>query len=114
MVAESIQRVVREYLRAATRAGIPARRAVVFGSQAKGHAHALSDIDIVVLSPALEPPRSHALIATLWRLRIQTDSRIEPIPCGEKEWDTDDSRAILEIARREGTLIEGTEADTGQ
>jgi len=69
MVAESVQRVVRDYLRAATRAGIPTRKAVVFGSHATGRAHAFSDIDLVVLSPALEPPRSHDLIAALWRLR---------------------------------------------
>ena len=106
MVAESVQRVVREYLRAATRAGIPTRKAILFGSQARGDAHPLSDIDQVVLSPALEPPRSHDERATLWRLRIGTDSRIEPVPCGEKEWETDDSRAVLEIARRDGTVIE--------
>ncbi len=106
MVAESIQQIVRRYLREAARAGIPTHKAVIFGSQAKGQAHGTSDIDLVVLSPALEPPRSHDLIATLWRLRIQTDSRIEPVPCGVKEWESDDSRAILEIARREGTVIE--------
>jgi len=36
-----------------------------------------------------------------------TDSRIEPIACGEREWDADTSRPILEIARREGMVIEG-------
>lgn len=106
MVAESVQHIVREYLRAATRAGIPAGKAVVFGSQATGRAHPLSDIDLVILSPALEPPRSHDVVATLWRLRIHTDSRIEPVPCGEQEWETDNSRPVLEIARREGTVIE--------
>ncbi|MFQ5492441.1 MAG: nucleotidyltransferase domain-containing protein [Phycisphaerae bacterium] len=106
MVTESVQRVVHEYLRAATRAGIPTRKAVLFGSQASGQAHSLSDIDLVILSPVLEPPRSHDVIAALWRLRIETDSRIELVPCGEKEWETDDSRAVLEIARRNGTVIE--------
>lgn len=106
MVAAAIQQVVRDYLHAAADAGIPARRAVLFGSQARGDAHELSDIDLVILSSALEPPRSHELIAALWRLRIHTDSRIEPIACGEKEWETDDSRIILEIARREGVMIE--------
>jgi hypothetical protein len=33
------------------------------------------------------------------------DVRIEPIPCGEQEWETDGGRPILEIARREGTEI---------
>src|SRR5947209_8593801 len=106
MVAAAVQQIVRNYLRAATEAGIPTRRAILFGSQIRGNAHELSDIDLVVLSPALEPPRSHDVVAKLWRLRVQTDSRIEPIPCGEKEWESDDSRMILEIARREGAVIE--------
>lgn len=106
MVAEPIQQIVRDYLRAATRAGIPAHKAVVFGSHARGGAHELSDIDLIVLSPALEPPRSHDLLMSLWRLRIETDSRIEPVPCGESEWETDHSRPILEIARRQGMMVE--------
>ncbi len=106
MVAPAIQQVVRDYLRAAAQVGIPARKAILFGSRARGDAHELSDIDVVVLSSALEPPRTHDLVATLWRLRIDTDSRIEPVACGEKEWETDDSRIILEVARREGVVIE--------
>jgi predicted nucleotidyltransferase len=106
MVAETIQRTVRQYLEAVTHAGIPAARGVIFGSQASGRADSDSDIDLVVISPALEPPRSHDIVATLWRLRIDTDSRIEPVPCGEVEWVTDDARAVLEIARREGMIIE--------
>ena len=27
------------------------------------------------------------------------------IPCGEREWETDQTRPILEIARREGVII---------
>ena len=106
MVAESIQKVVRNYLKAATRAGIPTHKAVLFGSQARGNAGELSDIDLVVLSSALEPPHSRDLVATLWRLCMDTDARIEPIACGEKEWEANDSRIILEIARREGVVIE--------
>jgi predicted nucleotidyltransferase len=106
MVAEAVREVVRGYLRAASQAGIPARRGVLFGSHTRGCAGELSDIDLVVISPALEPPRSHDLIAKLWRLRINTDSRIEPVACGETEWETDDSRAIIEVARREGVVIE--------
>jgi hypothetical protein len=41
----------------------------------------------------------------LWRLAAQTDSRIEPIPCGERQWLEDDASAIIEIARREDETI---------
>ena len=32
-------------------------------------------------------------------------SRIEPIPCGLKQWEEDDASAIIEIARRNGIRI---------
>jgi hypothetical protein len=41
----------------------------------------------------------------LWRLAARTDSRIEPVPCGEQQWQEDTSSAIVEIARREGERI---------
>ncbi len=35
----------------------------------------------------------------------QTDSRIEPIGVGERQWREDDVSVILEMARREGQPI---------
>jgi predicted nucleotidyltransferase len=92
-------------MQAAREAGIHIRRAVLLGSHAHGTADEWSDIDIVVIAPELEGPADRRLVSTLWQLRASTDSRIEPIPCGEREWETDDSRPILEIARREGVVI---------
>ena len=105
MVSQSIEIVVRQYLKAATEAGIHSRRAVLFGSQVKGLADEWSDIDLIVIAPELEPPHDNRLIDKLWELRATTDSRVEPIPCGEHEWETDQSRPIIEIARREGVEI---------
>ena len=107
MVGQSIDVVVRQYLCALTQVGIHARRAVLFGSHAKGTADEWSDIDLVVIAPELEPPTNRQLVNKLWELRATTDSRVEPIPCGEREWETDQSRPILEIARREGILVAG-------
>ncbi len=50
-------------------------------------------------------------IDLLWRLAAKEDSRIEPIPCGERQWDEDVSSAIVEIARREGETIRLDEED---
>ena len=44
-------------------------------------------------------------INLLWRLAAQSDSRIEPIPCGELQWREDTASAMVEIARREGQEI---------
>jgi predicted nucleotidyltransferase len=96
---------VREYFHALADAGIQPTSGVVFGSQAKGTAHRLSDIDLVVVSPRFDQPKRRRDVTRLWRLTAVTDCRIEPVPCGEREWIEDDSRAIIEIARREGTVI---------
>jgi hypothetical protein len=38
-------------------------------------------------------------------LRAQTDSRIEPIAVGERQWREDQGSLVLEMARREGQEI---------
>lgn len=85
MVDESIKTIVRNYLRKARDSGIHAKRAVLFGSYALGKSHEWSDIDLVVIAPELDNLTDHRLVSKLWELRAITDSRIEPIPCGEKE-----------------------------
>jgi len=45
------------------------------------------------------------IIDSLWHITAKTDSRIEPVACGEKQWQEDDSSAIIEIARREGEIV---------
>ena len=105
MAEESVEIAVRQYLEAARATGIHVSRAVLFGSHARGAAHQGSDIDLVVIAPELESPADRQLVAKLWELRAFTDSRIEPIPCGEREWENDRTRPILELARREGVVI---------
>lgn len=105
MVESSIVNSVRRYLAALQSVGIHSRQAILFGSFANGRADKWSDIDLVVIAPEFDAPRDFELINKLWSATIGTDTRIEPIPCGEKEWETDQSRPILEIARREGTVI---------
>ena len=105
MVDPAIEQVVRQYLRAARHEGIHATRAVVFGSYARGDADEWSDIDLVVIAPEFDAPSGAGLIDRLWILRAHTDSLIEPFACGEREWETDGARPIIEIARREGVVI---------
>ena len=39
------------------------------------------------------------------QIAARIDSRIEPIPCGELQWQNDKSNAIIEMARTEGQTI---------
>ena len=48
---------------------------------------------------------SRDIVNKLWHIAARTDSRIEPIPCGEIQWEQNRSDAIIEIARTEGTSI---------
>ena len=104
MVEEAVIVAVKRYLSSLPAFGIHASRAVLFGSFARGQPGEYSDIDLIVIAPEFDGSRELSLVKALWRATVG-DSRIEPIPCGEREWETDQGRPILEIARREGVII---------
>lgn len=105
MVTESIALIVHQYLLNLRRQDIPISYGVIFGSQVRGEAGQWSDIDLLVVSPRFDENRKRADINLLWRVAARTDSRIEPIPVGYQQYLSDDSSAIIEIARREGQII---------
>ena len=86
--------------------GIPVRFGVLFGSQVTGKADEWSDIDLVVVSPRFDEAFTRRDVDRMWHLTARTDSRIEPFPCGERQWREDDVSTILEMARREGQRID--------
>ena len=108
MVEQTIIENVKRYLASLPQVGIHARRAVLFGSFARGEGTAESDIDLVVIAPEFDGRRDVSMVKALWRA-TGSDDRIEPIPCGEREWESGDGRPILEIARREGIVIEAAQ-----
>jgi predicted nucleotidyltransferase len=105
MVARSVLESVRVYLNKVSESGIPVSFGVIFGSQARGTADDQSDIDLLVVSRNFDGIKDRHETSLLWQLTVDTDSRVEPIPVGEREWLEDDSRAIVEIARREGQIV---------
>ncbi len=105
MVEQSVTDSIKRYLKELVSFGIHPSQAVLFGSFAAGRANEFSDIDLVVIAPEFDGQRSVQAVKALWRATV-TDSRIEPIPCGEKEWQTNQSRPILEIARKDGIVID--------
>ncbi len=105
MVEKPVVNAVQIYLRRLQQRGLPITFGVVFGSQATGKVHQWSDIDLIVVSPAFDGKMDYSTVVSLRTTAGPIDSRLEPIPCGEIEWREDDSRAIVEIARREGEII---------
>lgn len=105
MVDESIVLIVRQYLNNLRKQGLPITYGVVFGSQATGSTDRWSDIDLLVISPRFDQLQKRADINLLWRVAARTDSRIEPIPVGQQQYQNNDTSTIIEIARREGQVI---------
>ncbi len=106
MVESAVVSAVRQYLSVLPTVGIHASRTVLFGSFARGEADQYSDIDLVVIAPEFDAERDFDTIKNLWETTLLADNRIEPVPCGEQEWESGDGRPIIEIARREGVVIE--------
>ncbi|MDO3378295.1 nucleotidyltransferase domain-containing protein [Geoalkalibacter halelectricus] len=105
MLAPDILMAVKSYLAALRKAGVDPEFAVVFGSQVSGRATSWSDIDVLVVAPQFDSMTDRRLINLLWRLAARVDSRIEPIPCGSRQWRENDSSAIIEVARRTGEIL---------
>jgi len=105
MAPQTISDTIRVYLAALHEHGIHASRGILYGSFATDSAEPWSDIDLVVLAPEFDGSYTDEQVRKLWRATLAADNRIEPVPCGEQEWKRDDSRHILEVARREGIEI---------
>ena len=105
MVDESIRESIRQYMQNLIVEGIPVRYGVIFGSYARGTADEWSDIDLLVVSLRFDQERDRDDIDLLWCVAARTDTRIEPIAVGERQFKEDDSSAIIEIARREGQIV---------
>jgi predicted nucleotidyltransferase len=105
VVDEAIVRAVQDYLRNVSREGVPVAYGIVYGSQARGETHQWSDIDLLVVSTSYDARREWEDASLLWHIAARTDSRIEPIPVGLRQFAEDDSSAIIEMARREGQII---------
>lgn len=105
MVDRAAIRIVRRYLAQLPAVGIHAKRAILFGSFARGDSTEWSDIDLIVIAPEFDRKYTLSLVEEPWNARAGADNRIEPIPCGEREWETEEGRPILDIARRDGIVI---------
>lgn len=105
MVHTTVVKGVKKYLDRLSQTGLPVSFGVIFGSYATGTANQYSDIDLVVVSSDFDKAISRDNIKKLWQIAARIDSRIEPIPCGQLQWQNDKSNAIIEIARTKGQTI---------
>lgn len=105
MVDSSVIAVVRRYIEAVIRAGIPVEKAVLYGSFAREEQTKDSDIDLLVLSPLFDRMKEGKVVDLLWRLTRRVDNRIEPIAVGTREFEEDESSPLIGVARRDGLVV---------
>ena len=110
MLVPDVVAAVQNYLRALQQHGIAIQFGVVFGSQVTGKTDTWSDIDLLVVSPSFDVLPDRQMVDLLWRLSARVDSRIEPLPCGARQWEEGDGSIIVEIARRSGERVTLPEA----
>ena len=110
MVDKAIVETVAAYLGVLEKHDLTVSFAVVYGSYLHGKPERWSDIDILVVSPQFDDAYSRSKIDVLWKVAAKIDSRIEPVPCGCKQWEEDDVSVIIEVARREGYVVHLKEA----
>lgn len=96
MIDTTILSIAGRYLQRLVSLGVVVERGVIFGSHARGEASKWSDIDLIIVSPRFDAPRTRDDINLLWKVAVREDSRIEPIPCGSKEWLDDKTSAIVD------------------
>ena len=105
MVSAAIRKNVRKYLKELNTRGLDVNFGIVFGSYAHGRATEISDIDLIVVSSKYDKSYKVEDENILWRVAAKTDSRIEPIPCGKREWLEGSDNPIVEIAKKDGEKI---------
>jgi predicted nucleotidyltransferase len=105
MLDPQIRETARRYLRKLEEHGVSTCFAVVIGAHAHGTVRDGSDIDLLVVSRCFDGDVRQQDADLIWRVAAQIDSRIEPIPCGEQQWDEDATNARIELARCQGERI---------
>jgi hypothetical protein len=59
----------------------------------------------LIIAPEFDEPYERQRTDLLWELRVFTDSRIEPVAVGERQWREDPGSPLIEMARREGVVV---------
>ena len=105
MVDQAIVYTIQQYLRTLLKQGLNVDFAVVTDLEEPGQEEQWKAIDMLVISRDFDEKYERQQVDMLWHAAARMDSRIQPVPCGLKQWEIDDSVSVIELARREGHII---------
>ncbi len=101
MGREDAVKLACKYVASLSEHGLVITRAIIFGSYARGDYTDESDIDLLLVSPEFDKGRER-YYGLLWKLTKIGDYRIEPVPVGEKYFNSDSGSPVIETAKHEG------------
>jgi predicted nucleotidyltransferase len=93
---------IKKYILELERNKIPIRKAILFGSYAKGLARPESDIDVALISDVFSGDRFRDRQRII-PLRRKIDSRIEPLPFTPEDFDN--GGMLAEEIKKNGILV---------
>jgi predicted nucleotidyltransferase len=100
--ADQVIKVVKKYIAELQRNDIPIRKAIIFGSYARGYAREESDIDVALISEAFSGDRFEDRRIII-PLRRKIDNRIEPLPFRPEDFEN--GGILAEEIRKTGIAI---------
>src|SRR4030042_3853691 len=100
--ADKIIKSIKKYILALEQHKIPIKKAILFGSYAKGVAKPESDIDVALISEVFSGDRFKDRRKII-PLRRNIDSRIEPLPFTPEDFDN--GGMLAEEIKKSGIII---------
>lgn len=100
--ADQVVILVKRYIAELERNKIPIRKAIIFGSYAKGDAKKESDIDVALVSEAFSGDRFEDRRKII-PLRREIDNRIEPLPFRPEDFEN--GGILAEEIRKTGVVV---------
>jgi predicted nucleotidyltransferase len=100
--ADQVVILVKRYIAELERNKIPIRKAIIFGSYAKGDAKKESDIDVALVSEVFSGDRFEDRRKII-PLRREIDNRIEPLPFRPEDFENDG--ILAEEIKKTGVVV---------
>jgi predicted nucleotidyltransferase len=101
--ANEVEAVLKKFVQLVTEA-VPVTKVVLYGSHAKGTAREMSDIDLVVISPAFGKHKLRDL-RLLSEIALKCDDEIEALPYGTEDLQNLMPGCFLDEVLRTGRIV---------
>jgi predicted nucleotidyltransferase len=110
-INQTMQDALRRFASLVAANHIPVAQTILFGSQARGTAHDLSDADVALILPGDKKPSTKMrmdLNDLAYDILLETGVIIQPIPISQTDWlhpEAYSNPRLLQNIAREGMLL---------